>query len=86
MSYEVNYDELPTEEKQHKACLDILQYMGDAQRYRNLVRAVRFEFNADTLTFKHFRMTMMMLAGIQGYPVRAFWERYIGALTEEELN
>ena len=56
------------EDKQRKACVDTLSYLGP-RRYKLLARATR------TQTHNGFKV-LMAFVGVEGYPVEAMMDRY----------
>ncbi len=71
MHYDVDYSKLDPVAKHNKAIQDIKDYMGN-QRFRHLTKL--FRESADSISPDQFAL-MTSFAGVQGYPVKA-WYNY----------
>lgn len=70
MSYEIKYDrDNPADWR--KACCDLLQWWG-----RDFYKVVAKQALPNARDFDNFRSAVALLAGVEGFPVEAFWERY----------
>ena len=79
--YDVDYSKLEGKAKRDKAMADVVDYLGQAKfdevhpQFVALRKSRGEAFTAEQLGF------YLMLAGVQGYPVRAWHERIV-----EEAN
>jgi hypothetical protein len=69
--YNIVYTDLPPEEKSYKALQDIADWLGSKRKFRELTEA--FIYEGSELTQQRFAF-YCSLAGVQGYPVIAWWE------------
>ena len=72
-SYTINYEKLTEDEKREKAMKDIAQYVGD-ERLKMLNEAFRAE---GKMPYDNF-VPYANLAGVAGYPVKAWYEHLWG--------
>ena len=71
--YYVNYEGMVEPAKSAKALQDIKDYLG-VEMFNNVTDAMK-----ETIyPFEQFQMTMMFMAGIEGYPVKAWYEHVYG--------
>jgi hypothetical protein len=69
--YNISYEGLDPIEKQNKAIADIKEYMGEA-KFVDLTSKLRAAY--PDCTIEQFTL-MVSFAGVQGYPVKA-WYNY----------
>lgn len=69
--YNVNYNELTGDAKRLKAIQDIKDYLGE-DRFNNIEPLLR-QAKKDGMSLEQMAMNLS-LAGIQGYPVQAWYE------------
>lgn len=69
MHYNVDYSGLDPQAKHDKAIADIREYMGNAK-----YEQIKAEFTrGKVIPFEQFQF-YLSIAGIQGYPVKAFYQ------------
>jgi hypothetical protein len=56
---------------QREACIDVLDWFG-WQKYRLIAKAL---IKGDFSSLDQFRL-IVSIGGVQGFPVKAMWERY----------
>lgn len=72
-SYTIHYDGLSGDEKRAKAMEDIVNYLGD-ERFSKIDAKLR---KYESMELEQLRI-MLSFAGVQGYPVRAWYESIWG--------
>lgn len=72
--YNVNYAGLTDVEKSAKALQDIKDYLGE-DKFESTTEIMR----NGMIPYEQFTMAMMFMAGIEGYPVKAWYEHVYGA-------
>jgi hypothetical protein len=69
--YEADFSKVPEDERERAACLEAVQYLGQ-RRARAVWRVLRREKD---FTYEQFRQVCWFPIGIEGYPVKAMWNR-----------
>ena len=70
MHYNTSYKDLPLAEKDAKALQDLRDYLGE-ERFADLTSRIK---SVETpVSYKEFVM-LMSLAGVEGYPVKAYYK------------
>lgn len=72
--YTMSYAGLTDVEKSAKALQDIKDYLGE-DKFESTTEIMRNEM----IPYEQFVMAMSVMAGIQGYPVQAWYEHVYGA-------
>ena len=68
MKTKIDYSGMTPEEKQKRAVADVKEFLGD-ERYDQLVTIFQTSAKVDLVEFH----IMLSFAGIEGYPVEAFY-------------
>lgn len=83
-SYTVSYDKLEGNAKRAKAIEDIIGYLGYQEFVRISLAIHAGKASGDTINTPRDLRIPLMMCGVQGYPVKAWFELLFGELTPEQ--